>query len=324
MRVLFNTYPMAFDVPGGGEMQLMAYRKYLPNYGVEPVLFDLWNPQFDEFDLVHFFSVVGGSSHFCAHIKKRGLPLFVSSSLWITDETKHLYPIDEIGCQLELADRIVTNSNAESAKLSSVFGLPKEKFIAVHNGIDEKFIQLANAKSFSSCVPESQKFFLNVGNIEPRKNQLSLIQAMKKFPDYKLVLIGFVRDQVYARKCFELGGDKLIFLGSMPHNSELLRAAMAASEIFIMPSILETPSLAALEAAAQGAKIVITEVGSTREYFGDMAHYINPNDVDSICDAIESALLKNKDKVLHSHIVSSFTWNKVIGRLDEEYRKFMT
>ena len=77
---------MAFHPPGGGEIQLLAYKKHLPALGVEVTLLDPWNPHFLEHDVVHFFSCIGGSSHFCAFIKKLGLPLVVSSSLWLTEQ----------------------------------------------------------------------------------------------------------------------------------------------------------------------------------------------------------------------------------------------
>jgi len=57
MKVLFNTYPMAFHTPGGGEIQLMAYQRYLPQYDVKVDLLNQWDPHLLDYDLVHFFSV---------------------------------------------------------------------------------------------------------------------------------------------------------------------------------------------------------------------------------------------------------------------------
>ena len=64
MKVVFNTYPMAFHTIGGGEIQLIAYKEHLPAYGVEVTLFDQWNPCLFEHDLVHFFSCIAGFSSF--------------------------------------------------------------------------------------------------------------------------------------------------------------------------------------------------------------------------------------------------------------------
>ena len=117
MRVLFNTYPWAFDRPGGGEMQLLKYAQHLPSLGIEVTLHDLWRPALDRVDLVHFFSAIGGSFHFCNYVRERGLPLVVSSSLWVTAATRGDFPLSEIRSQFALAQAIVTNSLAEAEGL---------------------------------------------------------------------------------------------------------------------------------------------------------------------------------------------------------------
>src|SRR3990167_220160 len=126
MKILFNTYPMAFHTPGGGEAQLIAYQKHLTQLNVEVDLFDLWKPNFLNYDIVHFFSVIGGSWHFCNFVQQLKLPLFINSSLWMTDETKHLYPFDEIKLHLHLADRVITNSVIENEQITSLFDLSIE------------------------------------------------------------------------------------------------------------------------------------------------------------------------------------------------------
>ncbi|MDE7065597.1 MAG: glycosyltransferase family 4 protein, partial [Desulfovibrionaceae bacterium] len=287
LNVLFNTYPMAFDIPGGGESQLMAYYKNLPAQNITPILFDLWKPQFNNVDIVHFFSLFQGSYQFCSYARNtRRLPLVITSSLWITEENRNTYPCDEIRSILMLADCVIANGKSEIDNLSQALDVPREKFRVVYNGIDETFTHPADPTLFRSRVREERPFMLCVGNIEPRKNQLALVRAMKKFPDCILLLVGRVRDRAYAEQCFDEGGNQVVFYGVMPHDSAMLKSAMAACELFVMPSLLETPSLAALEAAAQGARIAITSVGSTAEYFGGMAEYLDPLNVDSIVAAM--------------------------------------
>ncbi len=141
MRVLFSTYPWAFETPGGGEIQLRKYAEHLPAYGVEAQLHDIWRANLADASLVHFFSCIGGSVHFCNYVRQRGLPLVISSSLWIRPETAHLYPIDEIRSQLALADVVVTNSDAESHSLAEVLDLPRDRFMTVMNGFDPRFAE---------------------------------------------------------------------------------------------------------------------------------------------------------------------------------------
>ena len=91
MKILFNTYPAAFQTPGGGEVQLLQYEKYISKLGLEVTLFDQWNPNLKSFDLVHFFSCMPGSENFLHYIKLLGIPLIVSPNLWITKKTKKIF-----------------------------------------------------------------------------------------------------------------------------------------------------------------------------------------------------------------------------------------
>jgi glycosyltransferase involved in cell wall biosynthesis len=325
MKVLFATYPMAFHTPGGGEIQLLAYRKHLPSHGVDVALFDPWNPRFLDHDVVHFFSCVGGSIHFCNFVKQLGLPLVVSSSLWITDATKHLYPVGEIRHQFILADRVVANSDIECDTLAQVFELPREKFVTVYNGVEKEFYEPVSQELFREHFNIRAPFLLNVGNIEPRKNQLALVRAMKSFPDLKLVLIGHQRDPDYARACLDEGGDHVSYLGTLPHDSPLLRSAYSAAQVFCLPSTLETPGLAALEAHAAGCAIAVTEIGSTREYFGDEVAYLDPSSEHSIAESIRSALASNASRAARSALSRErhLDWQSVLAPLETTYRSLV-
>ena len=320
MKVLFNTYPMAFHTPGGGEIQLLAYKKYLAQFGVDVHLFDQWNPNFFDFDLVHFFSCIGGSVHFCRFVKNLGIPLVISSSLWITEKSKHLYPIDEIRDQLLLADCVITNSDIEGETLARLLNLPRQKFTTIYNGVADEFFNPVSPEIFRTHFKIYSPFVLNVGNIEPRKNQLTLVRAMKVFPEKKLVLIGHPRDPEYLKKVISEGGDQIFYIGPIDHENILLRSAYAACDLFCLPSTLETPGLAALEAAAVGVPLVITKEGSAKEYFGDQAEYVDPEDTKEIAYAIQKYFASSiKDQKRRTIEVEHLRWERIVKKLEEVY-----
>lgn len=322
-RILFNTYPIAFNTPGGGEIQLMRYYEYLNKIdGTKVDFFNQWNPSLKKYNLVHFFSVMGGSNQFCGLVKELKIPLFITSSLWITDKTLLNYPMEEIKIQLNMADKIIVNSNMEANNLSTYFQLNSNKFVTIYNGVSDFYCEDISEDIFINKFNIKDKFLLNVGNIEPRKNQLLLVKAMRKYPNYKLVLIGHVRDEEYFKQIREISSNQIIYLGNLEPESDLLKSAYVACAAFVLPSILETPGLAALEAAAAGAKIVITEIGSTSEYFGNKVVYVNPYDVESIIAGIEIALISRQD--LKDEVRKNFAWKKQINALNDEYSKFLS
>lgn len=320
MKVLYNTYPFAFHTPGGGEIQLLQYKKYLqqnPLLNIE--LFDQWKPNLSLFDRAHYFSCMPGSLHFLRILKEVGVPLLISPNLWITKKTKESFPWQEVEAQLLCADRIICNSDMECVELSSAFNINRSRFATVYNGVDEGFLTPVDRELFADKFSLNSKYVLNVANIEPRKNQLNFLTALKKFPDLQLLSVGHVRDYQYLKDCLEEGGDQFRYLGPIPHNSNELKSAYAGCEFFALPSTLETPGLAALEASAAGAKLLITSVGSTREYFKDYPEYVDPFDVDGISSGIAKLLEKPKSTALKNYIGQNFTWDRVIESLVSIY-----
>ncbi len=310
---------MAFHTPGGGEVQLLKYKEYLKRKGLHVDLMDMWNPNFKNYDIFHFFSSISGSNHLCNFVKRLKIPVVISSSLWITEETKNQYPCVEIKAHLELANIIVTNSIAESNELSKVLDIDIDKFVHIYNGVDKNFSKNVDPIIFRKKYAIWDPFLLNVGNIEPRKNQLLLAEAARKI-NIKLILIGHVRDYNYANHLFA-SYPEVRYLGPLPQ-SNLLVAAYKACDVFCLPSMLETPGLAAIEAATVGAKVSVTEVGSAREYFGDYASYTNPSSLDSIVQSIFSQL-RSTHTPNSNFDYSNFYWENVVEKLSGVYKSLL-
>ncbi len=323
MRVLLNTYPVAFDCPGGGEIQLLRTRAALQRADVDAILYDQWRPQFAETDVVHHFSVQGGSRHFCDYAKQKHLPLVISPIIWLTEDNLEHFPLDEIRHLLTLCDLVLPNSEMEVAQLAEFFSLDPHKFVVTRNGIDHSFGRRISGNVFREHFNMEQAFLLNVANIEQRKNQLRLIQAVRKL-GVKLVLVGGIRDQAYFNQCMEAGAGFVRHLGYIDHDSDLLKSAYSACQAFVLPSILETPGLAALEAAAAGAKLVVTAEGSTSEYFADMVRYVDPYSLEDIRSAIEGSLADSSDDSrLAEHVLSNFTWDHTAQQVIAAYKRVL-
>jgi glycosyltransferase involved in cell wall biosynthesis len=319
LKVAFNTYPVAFDCPGGGEIQLRQNAAGLTKLGVRVDMFDLWNPALDDADLVHYFSVQGGSMNFCSYVKlTKHMPLVISPVLWLTQENRDQFPLGEIHDLLHLCDRFLPNSETEARQLCQEFNLDPERACVVHNGVDEAFGRPISEEIFREHFDVRDMFLLNVANIEPRKNQLRLAEVASDL-GIDLVVLGHVRDEDYHRACRDMAGSHWRWLGSVAHDSDLLKSAYRACELFVLPSLLETPGLAALEAAAAGAKVVVTSEGAARDYFGDFVSYVDPLSISEIRSGVEMGLGKTAGNELADHVLGNFTWRHVASQLHRAY-----
>ena len=303
----------------GGEIQLVKSKMALEQRGHEVILFDQWKHNLSEADVVHQFSVQGGIYNFCNYVHHNRIPLVISPILWLADRLDQ-YPMGEIGYMTQVADVICPNSEAEVVRFRRYLDIPAEKFLVTHNGVDGCFFDPVTPGVFLSAYPIQYPFVLCVGNIEERKNQLALLEANAAIGVHT-VLIGNVRDTGYFASMRERFGGGFTYLGYMEHDSLLLRSAYSACVAFALPSLLETPGLAALEAAAVGAPLVITKEGCTEEYFGSDALYVDPKNVEDISNKILLAMRnKNYGGDLKNR-VRCFSWDKVAEELEGAYTR---
>jgi glycosyltransferase involved in cell wall biosynthesis len=281
--------------------------------------YDPWHPrpQFDEADVVHYFSVQA-AGRFCHHVRfARKIPLVLSPILWIDDPAK--YGMGEIAGALGLANHILPNSLAECEQLSRLFSLDRALFSPIVNGVDDIFFTPADPALFREHAGVHEPFVLCMGNIEERKNQLRLIEALQG-AGIRLVLAGQDREAGYAARCRSLADASVHFAGKLEHGSELQRSAYAAAEALVLPSTLETPGLAALEAAAAGCRLVVTKEGCTEEYFREHATYLDPQDTAGIRQAVQEALAGPRDAELPGFIRERYTWRHAARQLVDVYR----
>lgn len=319
MKIYFNTYAAAFQCPGGGEIQLLKSKEALERRGHEVVLFDPWRHDLRDADVVHHFSVQGGSYNLCAFAHRSAIPLVISPILWLAGGPND-YPMDDIRFMLSIADVLCPNSSAEVERFVEWFATPRERYHVTHNGVDERFFDPVPAQMFREFYSIEGPFVLCVGNIEARKNQLALLAAARQV-DVQVILLGNVRDRAYFDRMTREYEGVFRYLGHLDHESELLRSAYAACSAFALPSLLETPGLAALEAAAAGAALVITREGCTEEYFGPDAYLVDPGDVGDIARQLLRALESTHPSEALRRRVRRFTWDHVGEELEQAYAK---
>lgn len=331
MRVAFFAYPHSFQVPGGGEILLLKTKEFLEKKGIHVKLFNQWEDKLKDFDILHVFGSVKDCLGLMEAAKPLGVKVVLSPVFWstlnralheygglnkkINMSVKHIvkavFPFMPSSRRkmLEVADSILPNSEAEVNQLVKLFAADKNKMHVCYLAADERFAT-ANPDEFISKFQVSD-FILSVGRIEPRKNQLNLIKALRDC-ERKLVIIGNIvlGYEKYYEECRKLAGDRVLFIDNISHENSLLSSAYAASHTFVLQGWFETPGLVAIEAGLTGANLAVTNAGSTREYFKGYAEYFNPGSPKSIRAAVGRALDKNKTGELKKYILDNFTWEK--------------
>lgn len=336
MRVLFWTYPAAFQAPGGGETILLKTREYLQQTGLEIDLFDQWSTKLRDYSLVHCFHSV--YPEFWESVKDAGARLVVTPTHWPTTDRKLRVwrwlkrrgrtlagvrgPYKDINYYYTLADAILPSSQIEVDLLQQFCAVRREKMTVVRNGVDPRFVG-ARADAFVDRYG-LRDFVLCVGRIMPRKNQLRIIRALKG-SDAPVVFIGAPDPDAgdYFERCRREAGRNVHFLGWIDHESPLLSAAFAAARVFLMPSAVDIAPLAVLEAAAAGCSIVVTPIGSAREYYGDGAYYVDPSSETDIREKTLAALARGR---LSSHGNGPCvpTWADVAHQVHDVYEQLLS
>ena len=177
-----------------------------------------------------------------------------------------------------------------------------------------------------------EKYLLYVGQLQPRKNTLNLLKAWSNvssnYPDYKLLLVGTVRDKKYfyalndaiARGSIK---DSVVFADSV--NIAQLRKLYSGARCFVYPSFFEGFGLPILEAMQCGTPVISSNSSSLQEVVGDAGPLVDPNNPEEIAGAIERVLY---DDALHTGLVSrslaqakKFSWEKAAKETLAIYRK---
>ena len=117
-----------------------------------------------------------------------------------------------------------------------------------------------------------------VGAFTERKGVNRVIEAAKKVPSMKLLLIGG-GGQVEE-------SNQILFKGSLPHSD--ICKYLNASDFFVLPTLAEGCCNAIVEALACGLPVISSDMQFNKDILNEKnAILINPNNIDQIAEAME-------------------------------------
>ncbi len=340
MKVHVASYQAVSILRGGPNTQIRNTMKHMAGHGVDVTLFNPWSPfTAHDCDLFHLFAANIGTYHLAREIRALGVPFVVSPIIFSNHSPAFLKKSlalngimkkvsgglwSDYGMTAEICSwskKVLPNTQDEADLLHSGLGVLRSNIKVIPNGVDERF---ANGDpSLFKKKYGLEGFILNVGHIgHERKNVLKLIQALATI-NHPAVIIGRIIKGKYGDACVQEAAKHkhILLIDGLENDSDMLASAYAACDVFVLPSMFETPGIAALEAGLAGAKIIITAYGGTREYFGDMATYVEPGSVDSIRSAVIKVLDEKKTAGLSQHIIKEYLWQRVAEKTAAVYRE---
>jgi glycosyltransferase involved in cell wall biosynthesis len=348
IKVLYYTDPVAFQIFGGAEIQMLKTKQHLEalNNRVSIKFFNPFEDKLDDYDILHIFSMRPDSLSIAKLAKSRGLKVVVSTIYWperreewnfmsikqmlrkfgvfclnLKDyqypSFKILYPFKDF---LEIADVVAPTSKLEANLLSRKFNINLSKFYPVPVGVDKKF---ANATPDTFVEKFGLKdFVLFLGRIEKTKNVLTLFEACKDL-EIPLVVIGHYNlwERNYFIKCKEIidKNPNIHYLGFFSSNSAELISAYAAAKVFVLPSLHEVTSLTVLEAGLAGCNVIVTKNTYEIEYLKNLAMYVNPASVTDIKNKILKAYERPKTDKLKQYILNNYCWEHTAEKTMHAY-----
>ncbi len=157
------------------------------------------------------------------------------------------------------------------------FSIAPERIEVVRNGVRAHALAASSLSRDEARralgVPDDARLVVQIGRIDPIKCQLATVEALGRLarerPEVVAWLVGGVGDPAYAHRVatrIRAAGlaEKVILTGERDD----VPAILAAADVFVLPSVLEGLSLAALEAMAAGLPAVLTRTGDAELLLG--------------------------------------------------------
>lgn len=218
------------------------------------------------------------------------------------------------------SNHIMAETLSVKEQLVYRFRIPPQKITVISMGIDMPVVK--------ENTYRSSNIILSVGRLTPRKNQLTLVEAIPDIlathPIVKFIFAGPIDDKIYSQKIKDYVERSSIsrfveFTGEI--TQERLNALYNQATIFAFPTIAETQGIVLLEAMSYGLPVVASKIGPIMDIAGKLPNSALLVDHDSKSFAIainkllDDNLLRYELSQNARKLASSFSWNAVTTRI---------
>ena len=229
---------------------------------------------------------------------------------------------------IQQADIKTTVSNYSRERLVHHYGLIEHNIHVIPNGVNTTFFEAfskADTRNYIHAKYGIKDYILYVSRIEPRKNNILLLEAYLDLKLYEknlaLVFIGktSIRSQQMEDKINQMPAvaKKLFFHIEQVNEPDLLKFYQAA-EVFVYPSKAEGFGIPPLEAAAVKVPVLCSNKTAMMDYdfFGD--YFFDPENKEELKLKLNKVLLHpNEQKCLEisNLIKQNYSWKNGAEKL---------
>lgn len=227
------------------------------------------------------------------------------------------------------ADKIIAISERTKQDLVELLNADAHKIEVIYQTCDDRFnVPQTDIKKAEIKVQYHlpQKFILNIGTIEERKNLLLLVKALKQLPaDIHLVVIGkktayadTVKQYIDNNKL----NDRVLFVSNVSNTD--LPAIYQQAKVFAYPSRYEGFGIPILEALASGIPVIAATGSCLEEAGGPESLYVSPDDENDLAQklnlVLSDTLLQQKMIESGKLYVQKFERRALAGQLMQLYK----
>lgn len=221
---------------------------------------------------------------------------------------------------IKKASKIIVPSHSTADNLKSHFSVNGSTINIIYPGIDPIFntnkkLWRQNQIRIRYNLP--LRYILFVGNIEPKKNILGLLNTykllQKKGLPHKLVLVGkkgWKNKNVFG-EILKTKNENVIFTGYVDRPD--LPFVYQMADVFVFASLYEGFGFPPLEAMACGTPVVASSSGALKETIKDSSYTVDPQNPEDIAQAVYLLITNNnlRQKYIESGLKQSrrFNWN---------------
>ena len=219
---------------------------------------------------------------------------------------------------------LITVSESTRQDLVDLYGVVPERVRVVPLGIASPSTSAAPATKLDELGLNGD-FVLQVGRIEPRKNQAAALAAVERLDGVTLAVAGAVRDSALAARL--RGSPRCRVLGAV--DQPVLELLYERAAAVVVPSLYEGFGLPVLEAMAHGKVVVAAKASSLPEVGGDGVLYFHPTSgPDDVAGVLAAAL---GDQELRATLVraararaAEFTWDRTAAGVAAVIRELLS